>query len=80
MPSKSKGANVNIGLKDNSEEICFESKFVAYKFNTFFCNIAKKLVEKLPARKFSEDKVTELTKKETLKWIVSTSLLFQKMK
>ena len=53
MPTKSKGTSTTIGLKNESNKICF----VANKFNDFFCNIAGKLVRKLLKRDFSEDKV-----------------------
>ena len=44
---KIKAQNINIGLrKDN--DIVFDKKYVANKFNSFFCNIAQLLVEKLP--------------------------------
>lgn len=63
MPSKSKSSSKNIGLKDdNSEDTIFDSKFVANKFNKFFCNIASKLVEKLEKRQFEEDKIFKFYK------------------
>ena len=64
MPSKSKSSSVNKGLKsEKNEENIFESKYVATKFNTFFCNIADKLVNKLPTRKFDEDQITNYKEK-----------------
>ena len=48
MGAKTKAQNVNIGLLDEKNEICFEKSFVANKFNTFFCEVASKLVELLP--------------------------------
>jgi len=57
--SKGKGGSMNIGLKNDSEEIIFESEYVANKFNDFFCGIAKKLVEKLPKRNFDEEKIKD---------------------
>jgi hypothetical protein len=60
MPSKSKSNSVNIGLKgDDSDEICFENDYVANKFNRFFCNIAAKLVEKLPKINFDDSNITK---------------------
>lgn len=63
MPSKQRSTSCNIGLKnDNSEELVFDCKIVAEKFNSFFCNIASKLVEKLPKRQFEEQKIVDLYK------------------
>ena len=36
MPSKAKGGSSNVGLKDEKDEVCFDSEFVANKFNIFF--------------------------------------------
>lgn len=47
MLGKSKAQNCNIGLKAD-EEVNFDKEFVANKFNSFFCNIASKLVSQLP--------------------------------
>ena len=55
--------STNIGLhSDNSEEIIFEDSFVANKFSQVFCNIAAKLVDKLPKTYFGEGKITEYYK------------------
>jgi len=63
MPTKSKSGRSSIGLKvDNSNDIVFDNKTVADKFNRFFCSIAAKLVEKLEKRPFDEDKITEFYK------------------
>ena len=56
LPGKQKGASRKVGLV-NGDEICFEDLFVASKFNSFFCNIASKLVGKLPQRQYDQAKV-----------------------
>jgi len=64
MPSKSKNGTINIGLKsDDTDEIIFENKIVATKFNNFFCNIAAKLVKKLKKRPFDENEVNKFYEK-----------------
>ena len=67
MPSKTKSGCSNIGLRKESDEICFDTKFVADRFNNFFCNIASKLLEKLPYRRFDEDKIVEFYQKQSVK-------------
>ena len=62
MPSKGKGASTNIGLKNDSDEISFDSNFVVNKFNDFFCNVASNLVKKLPKRDFNTVKVDKFYK------------------
>ena len=57
MPSKSKGSRMNIGLKNDKGETCFDSKFVSERFNDFFCSIANTLVKKLPKRNLDVSKV-----------------------
>ena len=47
---KVKAQNINIGLKNVNGEVVFEKKFVADKFNSFFCGIAEKLVNLLPPK------------------------------
>ncbi len=65
MPTKSKSSSSQIGLKcENSNDIIFESKTVANKFNKFFCNIAAKLVKKLKQRPFDNEKITEFYKEK----------------
>ena len=49
--------------------------FVANKFNRHFCNIAEKLVNKLPLRTYREDRVQDYyIKKRALKEILSNSM------
>ena len=67
MPSQSKGRSANIGLRNDSEEISFDSTFVADKFNNFFCNIASKLVNKLTKREFNENEILDYYKKQNVK-------------
>ena len=55
-----------IGLNNNNDKISFESKFVADTFNSFFCNIAKKLVEKLPNRQFNERNIFDFYQEQNL--------------
>lgn len=63
LPSKSKNSATNIGLKcDDSDEIIFDSDSVASKFNTFFCNIPSKLVQKLKNRNFDTQKLSHFYK------------------
>ena len=57
MPTKVKGGSSNIGLKNDSDEISFDSQFVANKFNNFFCSVAAKLLDKLPKRTFDSEKI-----------------------
>lgn len=56
-PTKSKSGSATIGLKNDNGEIIFDDKFVANKFNHFFCNIAATLVDKLPKSVFDENKI-----------------------
>lgn len=57
ISSKSKSA-CKIGLKnENSDEIIFDDEKVASSFNTFFSNIASKLVSVLPNRLFDDGKL-----------------------
>ena len=68
MPTKTKSSRSNIGLKmDNGNDIVFENKTVANKFNKFVCSIADKLVEKLEKRTFDGDKLAEMYKKKGVK-------------
>ena len=62
IPTKVKEASSNIGLKNENDEVCFDSDFVANKFNHYFCNIAEKLVNKLPLRTYGEDRVEDFYK------------------
>ena len=63
MPTKTKASRSCIGLKmGDDNEIVFDNKIVANKFNNFFCNIAAKLVEKLEKRPFDETKITNFYK------------------
>ena len=39
-----------------TEDVCFEVKFIADKFNDFFCGVASKLVLKLWKKDFDENK------------------------
>lgn len=39
MPTKSKGTSSNIRQKNNCDEICFDSDFVANKFHNFFLTL-----------------------------------------
>ena len=64
MPTKTKTSRSCIGLKMEDDEIVFENKTVANKFNNFFCNIAAKLVEKLEKKAFDEEKLTNLYKEK----------------
>ena len=50
IPTKVNEASSNIGLKNEDDDVCFDSDFVANKCNRYFCNIAEKLVDKLPSR------------------------------
>ena len=68
MPTKTKSSRSIIGLKmDNGNDIVFENKTVANKFNTFFCSIADKLVEKLEKRTFDGNKLEEMYKMKRVK-------------
>ena len=62
MPSKTRGGSANIGLRNDSDEILFDSSFVADKFNNFFCSIANKLVDKLPKREFNDSEILDFYK------------------
>ena len=66
IPSKSKWGSSNIGLRNDSDEICFVSKFVVEKFN-FFCSIASKLVAKLPKRDFNDTEIFAFTQNRNVK-------------
>ena len=59
IPTKVKEASSNIGLTNENDEVCFDSDFVANKLNHYFCNIAEKLVNKLPLRTYGEDRVED---------------------
>ena len=52
---------------DNGNNIVFENKTVANKFNKCFCSIADKLVEKLEKRTFDGDSSAEIYKKKGVK-------------
>jgi hypothetical protein len=67
MPSKTKGGSTNIGLKDERDEVCFETEFVANKFNKFFCGVASKLVAKLRKKDFNEKKVSAFYQEKGVK-------------
>ena len=45
-------------------DVCFDSDFVANKCNRYFCNIAEKLVDKLPLRTYREDRVQDYYKEK----------------
>ena len=62
IPTKVNEAFSNIGLKNEDDDVCFDSDFVANKFNRYFCNIAEKLVDKLPLRTYREDRVQDYYK------------------
>ena len=65
MPTKTKASQNCIGLKmGDDNEIVFDTKAVANKFNNFFCNIAAKLVDKLEKRPFDETKITDFYKEK----------------
>ena len=49
LTGKTKSQSCNIGLKAENGEVNFDKEYVANQFNLFFCNIASKLVEKLPS-------------------------------
>lgn len=49
LMGKVKSQNVNICLKNDKNEVIFDKSFVVNKFNQFFCNVAQKLVDKLPS-------------------------------
>ena len=51
-------------LKNEDDDVCFDSDFVANKFNRYFCNIAKKLVDKPPLRTYREDRVQDYYKEK----------------
>ena len=57
VSSKSKACSSVIGLKDDQENIVFDSEYVAGSVNRFFTSIASKLVSKLPASRFSPSEV-----------------------
>ena len=59
VSSKSKSATSVIGLKDEQGNVVFDSEIVANCFNTFFTNIASKLVEKLGCSEYSKDDVDD---------------------
>jgi len=61
-------------LKDeDTNEIVFDSVIVASKFNNFFCNIASKLVEKLPKREFEEKQLLDFYQQKN---VMSNSFSF----
>ena len=64
IPTKVNEASSNIGLKNEDDDVCFDSDFVANKFNRYFCNIAEKLVDKLPSRTYREDRVQDYYKEK----------------
>ena len=64
IPTKVNEASSNIGLKNEDDDVCFDSDFVANKFNRYFCNIAEKLVDKLPSRTYREDIVQDYYKEK----------------
>ena len=64
IPTKVNEASSNIGLKNEDDDICFDSDFVANKCNRYFCNIAEKLVDKLPLRTYREDRVQDYYKEK----------------
>ena len=64
IPTKVNEASSNIGLKNEDDDVCFDSDFVANKFNRYFCNIAEKLVDKLPLRTYREDRVQDYYKEK----------------
>ena len=62
IPTKVNEASSNIGLTNEDDDVCFDSDFVANKFNHYFCNIADKLVHKLPLRTYREDRTVDYYK------------------
>ena len=50
----------------DSSEIIFDSANVTERFNTFFCNIATNLVNKLPHRIFNMDDITNYREKDIM--------------
>ena len=73
MPTKSKSSST-IGLKDDdSGEMVFDENLVASRFNTFFCNIADKLVKKLSHKDFNENGLIEYYKDKNVR---SNSFVF----
>ena len=49
-------------LENEDDDVCLDSDFVANKFNRYFCNIAEKLVDKLPLRTYRYDRVQDYYK------------------
>ena len=78
LTGKTKKSSCNIGLMDeNTNEINFDKKYVSNKFNSFFCNIAKKLVDKLPSgHNIKYEKVSEFYKN---KGVTDDKLKLKKM-
>ena len=64
IPTKVNEDSSNIGLKNEDDDVCFDSDFVANKFNRYFCNIAEKRVDKLPLRTYREDRVQDYYKEK----------------
>ena len=64
IPTKVNEASSNIGLTNEDDDVCFDSDFVANKCNHYFCNIAEKLVHKLPLRTYREDRVEDYYKEK----------------
>ena len=64
IPSKVNEASSNIGLKNEDDDVCFDSDFVANKYNRYFCNIADRLVDKLPLATYREDRVEDYYKEK----------------
>ena len=64
ISTKVNEASSNIGLKSEDDDVCFDSDFVANTFNRYFCNIAEKLVDKLPLRIFREDRTQDYYKEK----------------
>ena len=49
-------------LNNEDDDVCFDSDCVANKLHHYFCNIAEKLVDKLPLRTYREDRVEDYYK------------------
>ena len=62
---------MNIGLTNEDDDVCFDSDFVANKFNHYFCNIVEKLVHKLPLRTYREDRMEDYYKEKGVEEILS---------
>ena len=51
-------------LKNENDDVCFDSNFVANTLHHNFCKIAEKFVDKLPLRTYREDRVEDYYKEK----------------